>query len=142
VPICPPIFCAKFPPQPRPSLFVRSVQRFAQVEGRRFMVEVNSRDTDSGSSFHLPLLALHQIPPVPFHFPPAPFHRHSESSGRRDLNSPAKADIYPVAERHSRLRGRVSTQVIQPGGDPAKVGGGVWGPMGGGRSWGANPGPP
>jgi hypothetical protein len=74
VPTCPPIFCAKFPPQPRPSLFVRSIQRFAQVAGGRFKVEVNSRDTDSGSSFHLPLLALHQIPPVPFHFPPAPFH--------------------------------------------------------------------
>ena len=38
------------------------------------------------------------------------------SSGRRDLNSSAKADIHPVAERHLR--------------------------MGGGRSEGANPGPP
>jgi len=37
------------------------------------------------------------------------------TSGHRDLNSPAKADIYPVAERHLR--------------------------MGGGRSEGANPGP-
>jgi hypothetical protein len=37
-------------------------------------------------------------------------------SGRRDLNSSAQGDIYPVAERHLR--------------------------MGGGRSWGANPGPP
>ena len=63
------------------------------------------------------------------------------SSGRRDLNSPALADIHPVVERLSRLRGCVSTQVIQPGGDSAKVGGGVWGPMGGGRSQGANPGP-
>ena len=53
------------------------------------------------------------------------------SSGRRDLNSPALADIHPVVERLSRLRGCVSTQVIQPGGDSAKVGGGVWGPMGG-----------
>ena len=27
------------------------------------------------------------------------------SSGRRDLNSSAKADIHPVAERHSRMGG-------------------------------------
>ena len=38
------------------------------------------------------------------------------TSGRRDLNSPAEADIHHVAERHLR--------------------------MGGGRSEGANPGPP
>ena len=55
-------------------------------------------------------------------------------SGRRDLNSPAKAEIDPVAERVARLRGCVSTQALHSGGDTAKVGGGVRGPMGGGSS--------
>ena len=39
VPTCPPIFCAKFPPPPRPCWLVRSIQHFAQVEGGRLKAE-------------------------------------------------------------------------------------------------------
>jgi hypothetical protein len=71
----------------------------------------------SALSLHVNLhlnLNLHRTPPI--------------------SNSPAKAVILSVVERLTRLRGCPSTQALHPGGDPAKAGGGVRGPMGGGRS--------
>ena len=50
-------------------------------------------------------------------------------AGVRGRNSLACAESQSIAERVTRLRGCVSTQVIQPGGETAKVRGGARGPM-------------
>jgi len=54
-------------------------------------------------------------------------------AGVRGRNSPACAESHSIAERVTRLRGCVCTQVIQPGGETAKVRGGARGPLGRGR---------